>query len=347
VFGLFSPAEAAQQHAMMTPTVIKDLRAIAALKNEGIFDTPEAKDAKAVVMEAWRARHALLTAAAAAPLAGPLADPSVRAAAAAAKQRPCRTNLSKRMQAATAHARGRARTPATRALELHQHGHGDRASDAAAKAGMSRKRKSAPSRLETDGVALDSEYCAACEAKLDSVVGLAVHARRTVAERKLIKSDQEEWNYARLTTVLVVHVFDPLGNFLVCCACLIRRFAVSHTFVARVHALALQWRLAPVVVLTKQEFETKNLDLARVVAPETWLGSKRAFVKSRQPADSINVTSLAYAHGLVGKPSNRAKNVQLARTLMRAFVRGCRSPTGRTPDANGRPHGALWYLDCK
>ena len=234
---------------MMTPNVIKDLRAIAALKNEGTFNTPEATNAKALAMEASRARHAAATAAAAAPLAGPLTGPSARPNA--AKQRPHRINLVKRMQAAAAEASGNSRARAMRAVAQRTHHNLERKSQDAANAAASRKRKSAPGRLEIDGRALDSEYCADCAVKLDSIVGLAANARRTAAELKHVKTDQKDWNNARLMEVLVTHVFDPLGNFVVCTACLMRRFCVGHSFIARAHKLAIQWRHAPVVVLTK------------------------------------------------------------------------------------------------
>lgn len=50
-------------------------------------------------------------------------------------------------------------------------------------------------------------------------------------------------------------------------------------------------------------------------------------------------------HDLIGKESSAAKNQ--ARVAFRDFLRLHKSPSGRTADANGRMHGAAFYLNAK
>jgi hypothetical protein len=58
----------------------------------------------------------------------------------------------------------------------------------------------------------------------------------------------------------------------------------------------------------------------------------------------VQVGSSGLDHGNTGREGNRATKFKLARLLFRAFVERVRTTTGRTKDANGRYHGAAFYL---
>ena len=59
----------------------------------------------------------------------------------------------------------------------------------------------------------------------------------------------------------------------------------------------------------------------------------------------VTVIAERTLHGLVGAPSNHS-NFNGRRAFIE-FVEGCRTPTGRTLQTDGRYHGAQYYLNCQ
>lgn len=221
----------------------------------------------------------------------------------------------------------------------HTKFNGDQSSPAVADDGRARRSWAQPARAPGVG-------CAECATKI-AAIKLRLHvARRTMAERKLVKNKTFMWNYERVKRGLAEFAFDANGNFECCSACIGEAFDVGPDFIASAHKLARARRDAPFAEATKADFDKDPKLVARLILPPEFDGSPLQYVRGLSVSDKAMVGLPLSSHGGAGKPPNSAKRYDYARVLFGQFVKANRSPTGRTADSNGRTHGAQYYLSC-
>jgi len=200
----------------------------------------------------------------------------------------------------------------------------------------------------------DADGSCSCKSLLLSYMGRFAPARRSAQERRLAdmsgdrKGGQSVYNYARLGPIVVDILFDARGNHLVHESCAREVLGVSNTWLASRHKQAVRSSQEPTVHMTKSEIASSpNAErlISRILRPDTCLLSITQYFSSSPANQRFEVVSSHTEHGLSGMPSNRMKLVE--RKLFQEFVCAHRTPSGRTPDKNGRFHGAAYYLDGK
>ena len=119
----------------------------------------------------------------------------------------------------------------------------------------------------------------------------------TTHYRDLVK--QNEW--------LRNNVFDSLGNYLYCAACIRASLGVSKDRLARQRNIKRQQSQQPIVEMPKSEVEEKRLG-DRVVMP---IGLETSFKTWWRSQDASTIVQVRYPHdrhGNAGKVSNAAKS---------------------------------------
>ena len=97
--------------------------------------------------------------------------------------------------------------------------------------------------------------------------------------------------------------------------------------------------------VTKAVYLELGIKEEQTVRPEDSQGSHAQWVKALPDTEPITILSRVGQHGLAGKQSNRAKTAE--RKAFSEFIMAHRSDTGRTKDADGRYHGAEFFLFSK
>lgn len=153
------------------------------------------------------------------------------------------------------------------------------------------------------------------------------HPKRPDTEqyRDLVK--QNEW--------LRHNIFDAMGNYLFCCACVHHGLRVSYRRLARQRNVKRKEHTEPIRSMTKAEVEEERLS-EYVVMPHDCDLSFLRWWKTLTSADVVNVRYPHSRHGNAGKPSNSAKTDSKARYL--EFIDLNSQPNGRSADSSSATH---------
>lgn len=177
-------------------------------------------------------------------------------------------------------------------------------------------------------------------------------AKRTAAEKSVMAARNQngvasEYNYVRLKSVLFNYLFNSNGGWAVHEKCAREKLCVSNRFLADVHRQAVELFGAPVRRMKKSDIGSRRDELMEnIILPSDCMLTRARFYDSASSDYLFDILlPRDRLHGLVGRPSNRAKTHE--RALFRSYVANNRSPTGRTADHKGRYHGAVFYLDSK
>ncbi|OSX75235.1 hypothetical protein BU14_0245s0017 [Porphyra umbilicalis] len=220
--------------------------------------------------------------------------------------------------------------------------------------GTARCPSEAASSVGTSRMSIDANGRCNCQSVLLSLSDRLAPARRTARERRRAeisgdcKGAQMVYNYARLGTLILDLLYDGRGNLVVHEKCARQFIGVSNSWLAQRHKQAVQAAKTPVIFMSKSEIASSpNSEglIKRIIRPDTCLLSVSQFYCSSSDDARFKVVAIYSDHALSGRPSNRMKSTE--RELFVSFVRSHRTPTGRTPDKNGRYHGAAYYLDAK
>ena len=138
---------------------------------------------------------------------------------------------------------------------------------------------------------------------------------------------QNEW--------LQSNVFDSMGNYLYCCACICAAFSISKQRLARQRKIKRQQSQHPIVEMSKAQVEEKSLG-KYVIMPDSEESSFKTWWQSLPELAVISVRYPYTRHGNTGKPSNSAKATVLNDFL--AFVDANSQPNGRSGDSSGPTH---------
>lgn len=130
-------------------------------------------------------------------------------------------------------------------------------------------------------------------------------------------------------------MFDCLGNYLYCQACILKAFAISKQRLARLRKAKRDSSQEPVVEMTKQEVEGRRLGDFVVMPPH----HDTAFSQWWKGISASTIVDVRYPygiHGNAGKVSNSAKTSVLDDFL--TFVDVNSQPNGRSADSTGPTH---------
>ena len=99
-------------------------------------------------------------------------------------------------------------------------------------------------------------------------------------------------------------------------------------------------------LLLKSEVLARGLQ-SRILVPQCDAASPQAYLRSLADTDEVQVLNVedTALNQAFGKKSNNRRD--FVRELFITFVRQHRSPTGRTPDKDGRQHGAEFFLSSQ
>lgn len=140
--------------------------------------------------------------------------------------------------------------------------------------------------------------------------------------RDLVK--QNEW--------LRSNVFDTLGNYLYCAACIRASLGVSKDRLTRQRNIKRQQSQQPIVEMPKSEVEEKRLG-DRVVMPASLEVSFKTWWRSQNPSTIVQVRYPHERHGNAGRVSNAAKSSLREEFL--EFVDHNTQPNGQSADSSG------------
>ena len=148
------------------------------------------------------------------------------------------------------------------------------------------------------------------------------------------------YNLARVKPLLAVHAFDSQGNPLSHLGCLSAALNLGEWALCSAHREAVKLAATPMRRMPKKEAVLLGVDDSVLVPVEHEHLTQARYLKSLEDGDHVDVPGLAVVgrHGLAGKQSNHA--LKTTQAYFRTFIIKYRSPTGRTPDAHGRYHGA-------
>ena len=195
------------------------------------------------------------------------------------------------------------------------------------------------------GSAASLGACAVCAARLASLRNMALV--KGVA-RGAKETGDGDWNHARLREFMVQNCYDGLGNVMFHNKCLANAFKnptpLSKGLLARAHAAAIAYRDRGANFVQKGKL-TKAME-KRVVVPSMYECDTDAYLLTLDDDAPVRLLALNVAHGNTGNEHAAAPYVQ-TRDAFRTYVMNNRSPTGRTADANGRLHGAAFYLSAE
>ena len=99
-------------------------------------------------------------------------------------------------------------------------------------------------------------------------------------------------------------------------------------------------------LLLKSEVLARGLQ-SQILVPQCDAASPQAYLRSLADTDEVQVLNVedTALNQAFGKKSNNRRD--FVRELFITFVRQHRSPTGRTPDKDGRHHGAEFFLSSQ
>lgn len=185
-----------------------------------------------------------------------------------------------------------------------------------------------------------------CSEFLVSLENKLIPARRNETEKWRVGGRQRTYQYSRLQQALITNAFDAQANLGCHSQCLSVFFNLSSSLVGRIHRVAILRADAPTKKMTVSD--TVRLGKCeQAVLPEEETTTRRKFFKSdlaERPQLLLNVLVLGLSsNGNAGKVSNRSRVGDIDHFI--DFVKSNRSATGRTADANGLLHGAVYYLD--
>ena len=135
---------------------------------------------------------------------------------------------------------------------------------------------------------------------------------------------QNEW--------LRQNMFDSLGNYLYCCACIRSALGVSKDRLTRQRNIKRCQSQVPIVEMAKSEIEQQRLG-AFVLMPQHLDISFNMWWRSQSPATKIQVRIPHERHGNAGKISNSAKTT--VRQDFIEFIDMNSQPNGRSADSSG------------
>lgn len=135
---------------------------------------------------------------------------------------------------------------------------------------------------------------------------------------------QNEW--------LRQNVFDSLGNYLYCAACIHAALGVSKDRLTRQRNIKRKQSQQPTVDMVKSEVEEKRLG-SYVIMPANVQASFKNWWRSRSPSAIVQVRFPHERHGNAGRVSNSAKSDTRKEFL--EFVDCNTQPNGRSADSSG------------
>ena len=185
-----------------------------------------------------------------------------------------------------------------------------------------------------------SDVCAQCRPILSRYADpfkTMVHQGTALKKRKSINPNpkrtgsipyrdvkqQNEW--------LQSNVFDTMGNYLYCCACICTSLGISKRRLAHQRKIKQQQSQHPIVEMSKAQVEDESLG-KYVIMPDSEESSFKTWWRSLPESTvvSVRLPHVAQCHGNAGKPSNSAKKAVLEDFL--AFVDANSEPNGRSDD---------------
>ena len=140
--------------------------------------------------------------------------------------------------------------------------------------------------------------------------------------RNVVK--QNEW--------LRENIFDAVGNYLYCQACVRSSFGISADRLARQRKIKCQMLKNPIVRMKKSEVIDKRVG-DFVVMPECLSLSFNKWWVTVDPTTEVDVRFPYERHGLAGLPSNQAK--KSVKEAFLDFVDNNSQPNGRSEDSSG------------
>ena len=186
-----------------------------------------------------------------------------------------------------------------------------------------------------------SDICAQCEPVLSRHIAVfkgMVHTGSELKRRKRLNPNPKRTgavqyrDLSRQNHWLKANMFDSMGNYLYCSACIRAAFGLS---TARLTCLRLVKRREcsePIATMTKVEVEEQRLGQC-VVMPSTLDCSFKSWWRSVDPTDQVEVRTPHGRHGNAGKESHSAKSTVRQQFLQ--FVDMNSQPNGRSADSSG------------
>ena len=138
---------------------------------------------------------------------------------------------------------------------------------------------------------------------------------------------QNEW--------LRANVFDSLGNYLYCAACIRAAFGVSKSRLTRQRNIKRSESQQPTTEMTKMEVEDERLG-KYVVMPSTVDLSFKSWWRALEPTATVEVRFPHARHGNAGQVSHSAKTTTQEEFIR--FVDMNSQPNGRSADSSGPTH---------
>ena len=195
--------------------------------------------------------------------------------------------------------------------------------------------------LEERGSSSTQDLCPECDPVLSRHVSefkSMVHQGSELIRRKRIqpypkKSDATHYrDIVGQNNWLKSNVFDSLGNYLYCSACIRKAFGVSSARLSRLRNVKRRECSNPTSTMTKSEVEENRLG-QYVVMPANIDCSFKAWWRSIEPSHSVQVRIPHDRHGNAGKVSHSAKTGIREKFL--EFVDANSQPNGRSADSSG------------
>lgn len=148
-----------------------------------------------------------------------------------------------------------------------------------------------------------------------------------------VKSDRTHYrNVVKQNEWLKENIFDAVGNYLYCQACVRSSFSISADRLARQRRIKCQMLKNPIVKMKKSEIIDKHLGDFIVMPPCVSLSFNKWWV-TVDPTTEVDVRFPHERHGLAGIPSNQAKTA--VKEAFLDFVDNNSQPNGRSEDSSG------------
>lgn len=128
------------------------------------------------------------------------------------------------------------------------------------------------------------------------------------------------------------NIFDPMGNYLFDCACVVAALNVSRQRLARQRAIKRKQSCEPLRDMTKSEVEKERVS-EYVVMPVDKVMSFKDWWLTLDESDVVSVRYLHARHGNAGRTSNSSKTSVMEDFLN--FVDINSQPNGRSADSTG------------
>ena len=186
-----------------------------------------------------------------------------------------------------------------------------------------------------------SGVCAQCDPVLSRHVsdfkGM-VHRGSDLKRRKSINPNPKRGDFTQYRDVvrqnewLRSNVFDSLGNYLYCSACIRASFGVSKARLTRQRNIKRKECQQPTIEMTKSEVEEERLG-QYVLMPSALDLSFKMWWRSLEPSATVEVRYPHARHGNGGKISHAAKTTTHEEFIR--FVDMNSQPNGRSADSSG------------